>query len=260
MDAAQFWQIIEHSRHDDAAKQKTRLRAKLRPLPDDDIASFAAWLRKAVEEIHTPALAAAAQIVLGGISDDSYEYFRLWLISRGPEASLRVLRDPNDLIELLDDPDEASFEEFASPALGLLEKRVGEEGAWELVDETRQRLASEHAFDKTQRKGFAERKHDLARLAQRIEGDAELQARRKQAAREAEQYAKDAQIEVTAAGARVGHRVRHPHYGEGVLLSAELHGNVELCLVHFDNGHQGGFVAEHVNQDGVREVFLSPVD
>ena len=260
MDAGQFWQIVEHSRHDDAGRQRTRLRAKLRPLSDADIAAFAAWLRKAVEEIRTSALAAAAEIVLGGISDDSYEYFRLWLISRGPEATLRVLRDPNDLIELLDDPDEASFEEFASPALGLLEKRVGEEGAWELVEETQQRLASELALDKAQRKGFAKRNNDLALLAQRIEGDADLQARRKQAADEAEQYAKDVQIEVTAAGARVGHRVRHPHYGEGVLLSAERHGNVELCLVHFDNGHKGGFVAEHVNQDGVREVFLSPVE
>jgi hypothetical protein len=44
---------------------------------------------------------AAAFVINGGCSDDGFEYFRGWLITRGREVFERALADPDSLADLL---------------------------------------------------------------------------------------------------------------------------------------------------------------
>jgi hypothetical protein len=46
----------------------------------------------------------AGWIMNGGCSDDSFEYFRLWVISRGREVYENARRDPDSLISVADTP------------------------------------------------------------------------------------------------------------------------------------------------------------
>ncbi len=48
----------------------------------------------------------AAWLLLGGASDDAFDYFRCWLIGQGREVFEGALHDPDSLAELLDDFDE----------------------------------------------------------------------------------------------------------------------------------------------------------
>ena len=45
-------------------------------------------------------------MLLGGASDDAFDYFRCWLIGQGREVFEGALHDPDALAELLEDFDE----------------------------------------------------------------------------------------------------------------------------------------------------------
>ncbi|MEV0472611.1 DUF4240 domain-containing protein, partial [Streptomyces prunicolor] len=48
----------------------------------------------------------AAWVLLGGASDDSFDYFRCWLIGQGREVYEGAVHDPDSLADLIDDFDE----------------------------------------------------------------------------------------------------------------------------------------------------------
>ena len=55
----------------------------------------------------------AAYIINGGCSDDGFEYFRCWVISRGKEVYYLSKSNPDNLIdELRDENDDYEFEDF----------------------------------------------------------------------------------------------------------------------------------------------------
>jgi hypothetical protein len=48
-----------------------------------------------------PLICGAAYIIDGGCSDDGFEYFRCWLISRGKETFIKLKANPDSLITLV---------------------------------------------------------------------------------------------------------------------------------------------------------------
>jgi len=65
----------------------------------------------------------------GGCSDDGFEYFRNWVISRGKEVYLKAKENPDSLISQKDnaEDDMFDFESFWYVSLEAFEQKTGEE-------------------------------------------------------------------------------------------------------------------------------------
>ena len=116
MDEDQFWQIIESSR-EDARKvprepiqdfldvHEQTLAAALRTLSPEKIIGFNNRFWNAHHRAYRWNLWAAAYWTCGGCGGDGFIDFRACLISLGRKAYEQVLRDPDSLAEIVDQPD-----------------------------------------------------------------------------------------------------------------------------------------------------------
>lgn len=131
MPADKFWQIIERaakSDHDPDAHVKA-LRTVVHDLSPDEIISFEVAFRRYLNEAYTWDLWGAAYVIHGGCSDDGFEYFRRWLVSRGRDDYEAALADPDSLAQrdLQPGPDNAwEFEEIYYVARDVFEEKGGE--------------------------------------------------------------------------------------------------------------------------------------
>jgi hypothetical protein len=102
MPADKFWQIIERAAkadHDPDAHMEV-LRTELHALSLDDIIAFEVAFRRYLNEAYTWDLLGAACVVHGGCTDDGFEYFRRWLVSRGRHVYEAAQADPDNLAEM----------------------------------------------------------------------------------------------------------------------------------------------------------------
>lgn len=131
MPREQFWHIIEKSlAENDPYKRLKSLKNILRELSLEDIISFEIAFRNFLNKAYTWDLWGAAYIIHGDCSDDGFEYFRRWLVSRGRKAYEAALKDPDNLAKLDLQPigpdDMWEFEEFYYVALEAFEEKGGE--------------------------------------------------------------------------------------------------------------------------------------
>lgn len=128
-----FWTIIERTRSpgSDQERQISALATELSKLPPDEIAAFDAAFRRQMSASHTWDLWGAAYVIMGGASDDGFEYFRAWLISLGREVFEAARVDPDALAGLIPaDFDEApDFELLAYVAAEAWAERTGGDAA-----------------------------------------------------------------------------------------------------------------------------------
>ena len=126
-----FWGIIERTRSSDGDqdRQMAALAAELSKLPPAEIETFGAVFARLLTETYSWDLWGAAYVIMGGASDDVFEYFRVWLISRGREVFEAARANPNELATLIPaDFDEApDFERLAYVASGVWAERTGRE-------------------------------------------------------------------------------------------------------------------------------------
>ncbi|MBX2856764.1 MAG: DUF4240 domain-containing protein [Rhodobacteraceae bacterium] len=126
MSQDKFWEIIELTISEDQDEQAERLKTTLEALNLEQIRSFQKHLDEVLHKVsYTWDLWAAAYIINSGASDDSFEYFRAWLISRGKAIFDTALKDPESLIGL-STPYETEFESFIYIANDIHEARAGE--------------------------------------------------------------------------------------------------------------------------------------
>src|SRR5205807_9971881 len=70
----------------------------------------------------------AAYLINGGCSDDGFDYFRAWLISRGRTVYEAAIKDPDSLAGLTDpERDDYEFEELWSVGLEVYKELTGED-------------------------------------------------------------------------------------------------------------------------------------
>ena len=99
MPAEKFWHIMQRaaeSRHDPDAHVNA-LRALLRELTLEEIISFEVAFRRYLNKAYTWDLWGAAYLINAGCSDDGFEYFRRWLVSRGRQVYEAALANPDSL-------------------------------------------------------------------------------------------------------------------------------------------------------------------
>ena len=98
-----FWMIIENSRNSrgDQVEQLVAIKAQLSGLPTEDIVTFGAVFSRLMCETYSWDLWGAAYVIMGGASDDSFEYFRVWMLSRGHSFFEAARKDPDSLATLI---------------------------------------------------------------------------------------------------------------------------------------------------------------
>jgi hypothetical protein len=118
VDAAQFWSIIQ------SVDAPSALHASLNALSEDDLLDFERLHAARMDEAYDWGLWGAAYVINGGCSDDAFEYFRSYLISRGRHIFERALADPDSLAEVaLDGEDD--WEDWMSPTMYVVHARTG---------------------------------------------------------------------------------------------------------------------------------------
>lgn len=100
MNELEFWKIVENA-HDlsggDMDKKCAVIKTTVASLPKEDAIVFSSLFEAAMDKAYSWPLWAAAYIINGGCSDDSFSDFRASLISRGQEAFDRCMANPESL-------------------------------------------------------------------------------------------------------------------------------------------------------------------
>ncbi|KAB2861374.1 MAG: DUF4240 domain-containing protein [Anaerolineae bacterium] len=104
MDEIRFWQLIDEVRESGTDSVQTLI-AKLSQLPPEEILAYQKHFYDVMDASYTSTLWAAAYIIAGGCSDDSFSDFRAWLIMQGQTTFWRVVADPEVLAELVESDD-----------------------------------------------------------------------------------------------------------------------------------------------------------
>ncbi len=137
MNKDNFWQIIAQSRADFDAdleignmeRQSDRFYDLLSQLKPKKIIAFDRIFHELLAESYRWDLWGAAYILSEGMcSEDSFDYFRSWLISMGQEVYEKALENPDSLVEFAGQPgvEDIFFEEFANVAPEVYLEKTGE--------------------------------------------------------------------------------------------------------------------------------------
>ncbi|OCA88096.1 molybdenum metabolism regulator [Bacillus sp. FJAT-27225] len=101
MERHEFWALIEKSKGKE--NQAEWLTEELAKRNAQEIIDFEFWFQGLLNESYQSNLWAAAYIVMGGCSDDSFDYFRGWLIGQGEEAYNQVMANPEYLADYIEE-------------------------------------------------------------------------------------------------------------------------------------------------------------
>ena len=117
MDEEQFWAIVQTAvdeAGDDEEAYLEVVKRELSKLSLKEMIGFRLRTDKLLYDSYTSEMWCAGYLMNGGCSDDGFEYFRLWVISRGRKVYEAAMANPDNLIDYIDDDDEMDFFEFES--------------------------------------------------------------------------------------------------------------------------------------------------
>jgi len=118
-----FWDLISQAgAGSSASAAPNQLKKVLERLEDNEILEFGHKFYENLCELNQWNLWAAGHVITGGMGDDSFHYFRSWIIGKGKTAFDLALRDPDELAPLIDDQ-EVDNELLEYVALEVLEER-----------------------------------------------------------------------------------------------------------------------------------------
>ncbi len=107
-----FWNIIDTSikKSEDIKEQEEVLITELEKMPIQEILSFKLRVEDLANAIHTSEMWCAGYLMNGGCSDDSFDYFKNWVISRGKEVYYKAKENPDNLSDYYTNENEDGFE------------------------------------------------------------------------------------------------------------------------------------------------------
>ena len=123
-----FWAIVSKSLENsiDEQEQEEKLIEEITHLSPKEMIGFRLRTDKLLQETYNAEMWCAGYIMNGGCSDDGFEYFRNWVISRGKEIYYQAKENPDKLIqEVLADKYEYEFESFWYVALEAFNRKTG---------------------------------------------------------------------------------------------------------------------------------------
>lgn len=130
MPVDRFWDLIDRTTkyESDQDTQMEALRSELRKLSGNEIEAFERAFHEQQRRAYSWDLWGAAYVINGGASDDGFEYFQRWLISKGRKVFEAALADPDSLATLITTPEPENlydFELFAYVAREVWEEKTG---------------------------------------------------------------------------------------------------------------------------------------
>lgn len=109
LEKKEFWSLFKKSREfDDQAEWLTEV---LSQKELEEVLEFEFLFQKLMNASYRSRLWGAAYVLMGGCSDDAFDYFRAWLIGQGEEVYNKVMKDPEFLAEYInaDNLDDEAF-------------------------------------------------------------------------------------------------------------------------------------------------------
>ncbi|MFC6595091.1 DUF4240 domain-containing protein [Kitasatospora paranensis] len=103
MDEQQFWDVIAEARRqggEDAEAVAAHAADLLAARPRADILDAERVLQGLLADSYRGELWGAAYLINGGCSDDGFDYFRGWLVTRGREVFEQAVAEPDSLAGL----------------------------------------------------------------------------------------------------------------------------------------------------------------
>lgn len=136
MTTPEFWKIIEKSKRGVASsdEQAEQLEALLTKLPSDEILSFERIFTEFRYAAYRWDLWGVAYLLCGGCGDDSFDYFRAWLIGRGQKFYEDALKDPESIARKVTENDYPEAEFLLYAASKAFEKQTGREMPFSSVE------------------------------------------------------------------------------------------------------------------------------
>lgn len=132
-----YWQIIADSlkNSEDQNGQQRYLVQQLEKLTPNEIIGFRLRTDKLLYDTYNSEMWCAGFIMNGGCSDDGFEYFRNWVISRGKEVYYKAKENPDSLIDQIDeDIEDFDFEDFWYVALNAFKNKTGKD-LYDFIDD-----------------------------------------------------------------------------------------------------------------------------
>lgn len=108
MNESQFWMMIEEM--PDKDDPLVWLVQELSKKTEDEIADYEIQFQTAFNKSYTSNLWGAAYVIMGGCSDDSFDFFRGWLIAQGKKVFVETIENPEYLASYI--PEENDEEEI----------------------------------------------------------------------------------------------------------------------------------------------------
>jgi hypothetical protein len=128
MNKQEFWKIIDHAFINSNGSPEIRNKLLIDKLADytpEQIVEFEKIFVQFVIEADDFKIIAAEKIIEGSVTDDSYLYFRCWLISQGQKTFEETLKDPEYLAEKIDKSTDTQFESLMYISTEAYMKKTG---------------------------------------------------------------------------------------------------------------------------------------
>jgi hypothetical protein len=103
MTEEQFWNQIDQARSGSASASPDRLKELLAPLSNNEVSDFGLIFYEKLCDLNTWRLWAAGNLIVGWMDQESFHYFRSWIIGKGREAFETARLDPDGLGPYIDD-------------------------------------------------------------------------------------------------------------------------------------------------------------
>jgi hypothetical protein len=127
LDEELFWKIVERSlKAKGQSQQEKLLVTEIEKLSYMEMIGFSLRTDELLHDTYTSEMWCAGYILNGGCSDDGFEYFRNWVISRGKNVYYKAKSDPDSLISVVDENAEYyAFEGFSFGAHTAFKNKTG---------------------------------------------------------------------------------------------------------------------------------------
>lgn len=130
LDEDLYWDIVARSLENssDEEEQEEFLIDEIGKLTPKEMVGFRLRTDELLYKSYTSEMWCAGYIMNGGASDDGFEYFRNWVISRGRDVYYKAKENPDSLItEVSDDIEFYEFETFWYVALEAFQQQTDED-------------------------------------------------------------------------------------------------------------------------------------
>lgn len=130
MDIDTFWSLIETTKAEssgDIAIQRDLLIERLKELSEEEIVAFEDIYAQMETQAYRGELWDVAYIVHCGCTEEGFTDFRAWLIAQGRDVYQKVIEDPQNLADVIDEHqrEDILFETFAYAASRAYYRKTG---------------------------------------------------------------------------------------------------------------------------------------